>query len=139
MSTVSRSNVWRGIALIAGLAIFGLVGAFVLPSQGDTCGDYDRADVEDVLVDGSRIEQGNDGFDYEYEPGEGEYRKTGPGEFEFVGCSDGSRPRGGTGYTGSGGSTGYSGTTGSSDSYSDTRDGGGFGASTRGGGPGFGK
>ncbi|MDA0567303.1 hypothetical protein LG943_23715 [Streptomonospora sp. S1-112] len=138
---MSTSRLWRAVALIAGLAIFGLVGALMLPSLGENCGDYDRADAEDVLVDRSRIERGIDGFSYEYEPGEGDYRKTGPGEFEFVGCADGSRHGGGgsTGTVGYGTTTGTSGgSSGSTDSY-DAQDTGGYGSTTRGGGPGFGK
>ncbi|QBI52555.1 hypothetical protein [Streptomonospora litoralis] len=113
MSAVFEDN-GRKIALIVGLVAVALVGVFVLPAFGDSCGDWDRADAEDVL-EGSTIEEGNDGVSYEHEPGEGDYRKTGPGEFEYVGCSDGSGTR----------------TSGGS--------GGGSGFTSRGGGPGFGK
>jgi len=108
------------------VAVVVAVGMFVLPSFGDACGDYDRADAEDILMENTRIEEGNDGHSYEYEPGDGDYRKTGAGEFEYVGCSDGSHGSGGWFTTGgshrSGGSDGTSG-----------------GSGFRGGGPGFGK
>ncbi|MDT0302345.1 hypothetical protein [Streptomonospora wellingtoniae] len=126
----------RKFALIVGLAIVALVGVFVLPSFGSTCGDYDRADAEDLL-DGTRIEQGNDGRSYEYEPGDGDYRKTGPGEFEYVGCSGGSGGFGfwSVGSKGSGGSSGSDGSGGYGSGDSDGSGGGLF----RGGGPGSGK
>ncbi|WP_461000956.1 hypothetical protein [Streptomonospora sediminis] len=142
------------LLLIFGLGIIVLVGVMVLPavSSGSSCGDWDRADAEDLL-EGSRIERGNDGVSYEHDPGDGDYRKTGPGEFEYVGCDGGSRSHGSTGHSsshGSGhsrnsGSTGHSRNSGStghsrnsgSSGYSDSGSSG--GSSWRGGGPGFGK
>ncbi|GAA4914752.1 hypothetical protein GCM10023405_42080 [Streptomonospora salina] len=109
--------------LIVGLFVGVLVVAFALPSSGSSCGDWDEADIGDRL-EGDRIEEGNDGRSYEYEPDDGEYRKTGPGEFEYVGCSDGSSH-----YSGSSSSSSSSGSSGSS----------GSGGLFRGGGPGSGK
>ncbi|MFD0772514.1 hypothetical protein ACFQZ2_01095 [Streptomonospora algeriensis] len=102
MSEGSTAKVGKYL-LIIGLFVVVLVAAFGLPSFGSSCGDWDRADAEDFL-EGDRIEEGTDGRSYEYEPGDGDYRKTGPGAFEYVGCSDGSTRSGGTsGSSGSGG------------------------------------
>lgn len=117
MSEGSSTSKAGKYLLIIGLFVVILVAAFGLPSFGSSCGDYDQADAEDFL-EGDSIEEGNDGRSYEYEPGEGDHRKTGPGEFEYVGCSDGS--------TRSGGASGSSGSSGS-------------GGLFRGGGPGSGK
>lgn len=87
----TKKKVWWIITIV--IVVVG-IGFYLMPSASASCGDYDRAEGPD-RPSSEFLEKGNDGHDYEHDVDDGDYRKTGPGEFEYVGCSDSSGSGGG--------------------------------------------